>query len=112
MSGRSHRKRVDRKKPSAGTAARKSRKRKGRSVKPPDETADSTDRGAAAAAPTTPTVAPDCTTPEFPCVCPGEKYPITHAVCLGRQEREYQKCADCRYRITGRRPRRDVLKEK
>ena len=51
------------------------------------------------------------TTPEFPCICPGEKYPITRAVCLQRQERGYERCPQCRYRIKGRRPRRQVLEE-
>ena len=51
------------------------------------------------------------TTPEFPCICPGEKYPITRAVCLQRQERRYERCPQCRYRIKGRRPRRQVLEE-
>lgn len=41
--------------------------------------------------------APGVTTPQFPCLCPGEKYPITRAVCLGRQERNYERCLTCQH---------------
>ncbi len=53
----------------------------------------------------------DKISPEFPCICPGQKYPITRAVCLGRQERDYEKCSQCRYQMKGRRPRKRVLEE-
>jgi len=44
-------------------------------------------------------------TPQYPCLCPGESYPITRAVCLGRQERNYDKCLKCEHAIRARRPR-------
>ncbi|HUV37980.1 MAG TPA: hypothetical protein VMY39_00125 [Planctomycetota bacterium] len=51
------------------------------------------------------------TTAQFPCVCPGEKYPITRAVCIGRQERNYDKCLRCGFAQRERRPRRSDFRE-
>ena len=52
------------------------------------------------------------TTSQYPCLCPGEKYPITRAVCLGRQERNYDRCLQCTNFIRDRRPRKTDRKEK
>ena len=52
------------------------------------------------------------TTPQYPCLCPGEKYPITRSVCLGRQERNYERCLKCEYAIRDRRPRKSDFKDK
>ena len=45
------------------------------------------------------------TTPQYPYLCPGGKYPIMRAVCLGRQERNYDPCVRCEHAIRERRPR-------
>ena len=46
------------------------------------------------------------TTAQYPCICPGEKYPITRAVCLARQARNYDRCLQCTHLLGERRPRR------
>ena len=42
------------------------------------------------------------TTPQYPCICPGEKYPITHSVCLGRQSRNFDRCLHCEFHLEER----------
>jgi len=59
-----------------------------------------------------PGAAPGVTSSAFPCLCPDEKYPITRSVCLGRQERNYQKCLGCEHLIKERRPRKSDFKER
>jgi hypothetical protein len=59
-----------------------------------------------------PGAAPGLTSPAFPCLCPDEKYPITRSVCLGRQERNYEKCLGCEHLIKERRPRKSDFKER
>jgi hypothetical protein len=56
-------------------------------------------------------VKPGQSTPEFPYLCPGEKYPITRAVCIGRQEKNYESCLECPHLIKSRRPRKRDFKE-
>jgi hypothetical protein len=51
-------------------------------------------------------------TSEFPYLCPGEKYPITRSVCLGRQGRNFDKCLQCEHFVKERRPRKSDFKEK
>ena len=42
------------------------------------------------------------TTPQYPCICPGEKYPITRSVCLGRQSRNFERCRHCKFHLEDR----------
>ena len=51
------------------------------------------------------------TSPQFPYLCPGERSPITRAVCIGRQERNYERCLRCKHAIRDRRPRRRDFEE-
>ena len=52
------------------------------------------------------------TTPQYPCICPGEKYPITRSVCLGRQSRNFDRCLNCEFHIEERCMRKKSYREK
>lgn len=52
------------------------------------------------------------TTPQYPCICPGEKYPLTRSVCHGRQSRNFDRCLDCEFLVEEWRPPRKGHREK